>query len=431
MPFIPLTTFQRAMTAAVFCLVAGAAAGEVSASVFRSGKEIKLSSLHSIDDDFFVYAERLTVDGNIDGDLMGLTFRSVVRGRIGGSANVICRALYHQGTIESSLRAFADSVEIEGSIGRSAEIVGNYIRTGAGADVQRDVSAVGATVQLDGLVGGKVTVRAQKVFLAGEIVGDVDIQADKISLAPSATIGGNLSYMTPSEDDLEIAAGADLRGEAIWRTPKPDDSGDSGGAVWQVIRVSGTLAAFIFGIIAVRLFRPYAEESFRQLSEHKLVSFAVGLLGLMGVAICLLLLGLAALSFATGLGLMLSEGLTGLGLVFLAFASLATPIAGFASVCGGIMFYSGWILVAFWIGYVLLGLRRRQTRALGAGSLLLGLVILLVLFWIPFLGDLVYPIATVWGLGAILLGIARCRRATPEQPASGATATPPEGPTGA
>jgi len=103
------------------------------------------------------------------------------------------------------------------------------------------------------------------------------------------------------------------------------------------------------------------------------------------------------------------------------------PITSFASVSGGIVLYSGWIVVGYLIGYLLLKYVRPTTKLLDAWGLLLGLTLLTAVFAIPYLGLILTVIATLAGAGAVLLGIKNCRRNGPSSKSPAQTSEPPAG----
>jgi cytoskeletal protein CcmA (bactofilin family) len=381
-------------------------------SVFKSGDNISISNLHVIDDDLFVYGNQFDLDGTIDGDLLGFVYRSTIRGQVSSSAALVCRFLNHQGTIDGSLRACGEDLAIDGIIGRSAELIGSQVSLGSGSIVERDVNAFGGVVHLDGAIRGKTLVRAGTVCISGQIEDDVDIEADRIEISPSAIINGNLTYSTKQEDDLEIASGADIHGETVWRAR---DIEEESGVTGISFNISAMLAAFIFGIIVVRLFRPYAEESFSQLRDHYVTAFAAGLLGLLGLGLSLVILAISLLSFGTALAILSSETPVILGVLFLVFSTLAIPISTFASITGSIVYYCGIIIVAFLIGFLIISLLKRDNRSLSSTSLFIGLLVLLIAFSLPWVGILLYFICAVAGAGGIFMGIRRCRRARPPE----------------
>lgn len=403
-------------------------AGPASASVFKSGGKIQISNLHQIDDDFYAACEQLSVDGTIQGDLFAAASDITIRGEVTQSATVAAQNIVQSGTIGGSIRAFAQNVDVDGQIGRSAVLFGAKIGIGQGANIARDLTAAGGSVSVDGIVGGNAKIEGDKVYITGEFDGDVEIKASLIEISPPAVINGNLTYTTKVEDSLKITPGVDIRGETIYKPPKPKEQAKKSYTSF-ILRISSMFAAFIFGVIVVRLFRPYAMESFHQLKDRFVMSSAAGLLGLLGLIFFVIILVISAFFLLIGLLMLDSEsGLTGVGLLFLVFSSLMIPITTFASVTGGIILYSGKVIVAYVLGFLIIRAFTPKPKGLSATSLFVGLIILLILFTLPYVGTVVWILATIIGAGAILLGIRHCRKErTPEaESPTPADQTPPQ-----
>jgi len=175
------------------------------------------------------------------------------------------------------------------------------------------------------------------------------------------------------------------------------------------MQTSNLLAAFLFGIIIIRLFRPYAEESFDQLRNRMTVSLAAGFLGILVIAGCVVVLFASLIAALVG-AILISSDQALVGSLVLIVPTLLIPITGFVTVSGGIILYSGQIIVACLVGYGLVRFGRREATTLNAWSLLLGLIVLAIICAIPYLGFLLFLTATLAGCGAILLGIKNCRK---------------------
>jgi len=107
---------------------------------------------------------------------------------------------------------------------------------------------------------------------------------------------------------------------------------------------------------------------------------------------------------------MVASELAPIGSIILVFSTLMIPISSFLGITGGVILYSGksWSQCGSGISfYPAPGLR---FDPLSKGGMFLGLMILALLFFIPYLGTLLYIAVSVIGGGAILLGIKNCHR---------------------
>jgi cytoskeletal protein CcmA (bactofilin family) len=395
-------------------------AGGAGATIIQTSDDIHISNLHHIDDDFYAFGQTITVDGLIEGDLVAGGYEVFTNGDVTGSQNVFAYRLHHTGTIGNSLRAFVNTAEIDGRVGRSIVIFAYDTRIGKGAIIERDVTIGGYSAHLEGTVGGKATVRADRIYISGEIRGDVDIEGRHITISPPTVIKGNLTYTSEKEIEIDPASGVTVLGETKWKKPERKDEEKEKGALSLrsvVLEISKLLAAFLFGIIVIYVFKRYAQESFNQLRTRFAVSAAVGFLALLIVIASVIILLISVVLIIIGLAL-ISGNLAPVGAMVLILSILTVPIASFVTVSGGIVFYSGMILFALLLGYLAVKIFKAEPAMLGKGQLLLGLIVLAVLFAIPYVGFPIYLLITIIGAGGIILGIKNCRPATEQSSSS-------------
>lgn len=389
-----------------FCLITASALG----STFRSGENIHISNLHNIDDDFYATGNSVRVDGTISGDLTVASYQTTVNGQIGGSANLAGRTVDHSGRVDGSLRFAGERLTLNGYVGRSVVAFGSIIYMGQGAVVEKDVLVGGGDVTVDGIIGGDAHCSGNLVQITARIDGDLTLKgAGKFRIAPPAVINGNITYVAEKEEALELEQGVTVTGQVIWKKPKAEEAEESDLLTEITFRFASLFAAFLFGIIALKLFRPYAEESFGQIRRRLSVALAAGVLGLLVLVFCVLLLLVSLLAMLIGT-VLLSGDYAVIGILILVFSILMIPITSFVSVSGGIILYSGKIVVGLLVGYLLIRLWRPQAKALSKSSMFLGLLILTLAFYLPYVGSLLFFLTTITGAGAIILGIRHCRK---------------------
>ncbi len=377
-------------------------------STFRSGDDVHISNLHNIDDDFYASGNKIQIDGTITGDVTAGSYQTSINGEIGGSANLAGRYADHSGRIMGSLRFAGERIMINGFVGRSVIAFGSEIITGQGAVVQKDFTVSGNDVTLNGLILGDVECAAARTRIAAQIEGDLLLKGGKTTVAPQAVINGNITYVAEEENALELEGGVTVTGEVIWKKPEAAADENSSYLVDITFKFASLFAAFLFGIIAIKLFRPYAEESFSQLRKRLSVALAAGVLGLLILAFCILVLMMSLIAMLIGT-VMLSDYAV-VGILILVLSILMVPISSFISVSGGIILYSGKIIVGLLVGYLIIRLWRPKAKVLSKSSMLLGLFVLTLIFALPYVGFLLFFLTTITGAGAIILGIRHCRK---------------------
>jgi hypothetical protein len=174
------------------------------------------------------------------------------------------------------------------------------------------------------------------------------------------------------------------------------------------------ITLLIFGLIAIWLFASFLKRSGEKLETKPLQSTGIGLLGLV---ISVALIGVVVL--VAVLILMLGIGLGALGLWDLAWAVWGV---GFSSL--GLAFwlsllfvsYGTKIIVAFLVGSLIL--RRLAPKSLRYKilPLLLGLVLYVLLAWLPYFGWVVAVMVNAIGLGAAWLAYRDMGSESSEEP---------------
>lgn len=380
-------------------------------SVFEKENRLHITNLHQIDDDLYAVGEKIIIDGVIEGDMFGAASSIVINGQISGSASLFAQDVRLTGRVERTLRAFGQNVEINGLVGRALLAGGQNVDIGPAAIIEQGANLWGQAIRMSGTIRGETsTLEGDTVVIDGTINGHAIVKAKYIQIKPTAVIIGNLTYEMIDSTGIEINDGAVIEGETIWEPRRVDDDTDEEDSSASDIVLAGSklLAAFLFGVIVVAIFRKHALESFRQLRDRFSVSLAAGFLALLVFAFSVVVLTISLVLMVVGLILSTTDS-AALGVVSLVFSILMLPVTSFTAISGGIIFYAGKIVVAFLLGYWLVRIFKAQPVELGKWQLLAGLIILAVLFALPVAGFLIYLFVAIAGAGAIVLGIRECR----------------------
>ncbi len=396
--------------------VVSLASAVVTAATFEKSERIHITNLHRLDDDLYAFGSYITVDGQIDGDLIAGAYEIQTNGNTTGSQNIFSYTYRHSGKALGAVRVFGYAVTIDGYVGRSLVAGGNSVRIGQGGIIEKDVAIWGNMAYVEGTISGNFAFTGNIIYLSGFVNGQVDIEAAKINITAPAVINGDFNYTARERIDFDTLSGVTILGKTNWHEPSIDKEAEESDAFSTVVlTTSKMLAAFLFGIIFINFFKKYAVESFAQLRSRFAVAAASGFLGFFIVVLSLVILVIAAVLFLAG-WLLIRGDMALLGALILIISILTMPIFSFASVSGGLLLYSGKVILACLVGYWLIGIFKSNPTELSKTQLFAGLVILTALFALPYVGLVIYLLASIIGAGAIILGIKNCRResAAPE-----------------
>lgn len=409
----------------IFALVGVTYAGD-----FRSGNQVIIGEDEVINDDLYIGASRLVVDGTIKGDLYAVAQEIVINGTVEG--NVICGAQFItvNGTVGDNVFAGGMSLSLGSgaSVGHNVLFGGFSLKAEPGSRIGHDVLMGGYQAQLSGEIAQDLRGGLGALELNGKVGRDVKVEVGAaeegpdpmaffpampvetlpfgLRVADSASIGGELSYTSESEG--QIASGAQIRGGVAHQTPppearrRPDTVNVLGmGILAWVARVIGTfIALLIVGALVLWLLpdatrrvtdtlqaKPWPSLGWGCLTE---IVVLVGVpLAVIVVIVLALIAGLVTLGQLAGT--VMSLGLTAVSLLTVSFSFVAVYVTK--------------VVVAFLVGRLILKRVQPSWAERWFWPLLLGVILFVILRAIPFVGALISFVVTLIGLGAIVLGL--------------------------
>jgi cytoskeletal protein CcmA (bactofilin family) len=420
-------------------LLAGlVAASPVGALETRSGDEVVIGPDEVIEDDLYVTAGEVVVDGTVRGDLIAF----------GGSIVV-------DGTVEGDLIGAARSVVIGGTVEDDVRIAGQTLLLGEGAEVEDDLiaaafslenvpdSAVGGTLMyagyqalLQGTVGEDVNAAANGLELGGEVGANVDAEVDGedggppaflfapqadlptvdpgLTLTDSATVGGDLTYESSTE--ARIDPQAQIEGELIGEERPAEEEEDAytfADAVFDHLR--SFVALLLVGLILIWIAPNWVRRRAGTVLERPVASLGWGVLGLVAFLALAVAILLATLVLAVILGLLTLGGLVALIVVLGLLAEVVLVLAFWIFTN-----YLAQIVVSFLAGLLLVEAVRPGRGSGRVLPLVVGLILYVILRAIPVLGALVGLAVVLLGLGALFHWIwAKLRRGRAAPPPAG------------
>ncbi|MFQ5825843.1 MAG: hypothetical protein ACE5IA_00670 [Dehalococcoidia bacterium] len=377
----------------------------VLAAQFRQGDDVTVGRDEVIDDDLYVAGGTVIIDGTINGDLLAAGRTVRVNGQVNGSVFAAGQTVTVAGKVGGSVMAAGQTVTVSAVVGRSVriagttlsvtgEIGGDVLATGNSLDmastatINRDLVFGGNESFLAGSVGRMVKAAGNEVTLAGNIKGDVDIEAERLRLSPGSHTGGNLVYT--SENEANIGQGAVVAGTTTRKAPEV--KARPTGAARAFNTVLGKVLSFVVALlagIALLYLAPRRVERMSQAIRHRVwPSLGWGFLTLVAAPVAILL------------ALVLSIVITAL---HLPVAIIGIPLSVIAVALLALTIYLSQVFVGMVIGREVVGRSRvLDTKGALVLALAIGLAILALLRAIPYLGVLVSIATVLFGVGAVI-----------------------------
>ncbi len=335
-------------------------------TVVRGGEAVSITDGQVIEHDFYAWGSRVSMSGEVLGDMHSLGGQVAINGNIRSDLGIIGGGAQVYGAVEDDVRIFAGESIIAGPVAGDVFVIGGTLTILSTAAVEGDVIFYGGELTVEGRVGGDVQGAMSQVRIDGE-VGGVNVSTERLTLGDNATVKGDVQYK--SSADAVRSPNATLEGAMVKNTPAMTGEEGSSFRVFLVAFVVLAASGLVTLLILRRPFR-------RILATPGDFRFDV----LYGAA-TLLFLPLVAV-FALSSVLLLPIGIV---LLFSYFAGLAFTM----------------IFMVILIGYAVLQ-KMGRPQAFNGIEVILGAFLLVMVAMIPVLGVIIVLFIFCATLGFLL-----------------------------
>ncbi|MFW6118566.1 MAG: hypothetical protein ACOC6R_03635 [Chloroflexota bacterium] len=368
-------------------------AASVLAFDARSGMAVTVASGEVVDDDLYVAAETITIDGTVDGDLWAAGNTITVNGIVNGSVMAAGRIVNINGDISHAVRAVAETININGDVGGDVIAGCGKANIASTARISGDLLFGADIASIDGLIEGNIKGNGREVIISNQVNGNVELKVESLTILSTGNIGGDLSYT--SEQEADIYPGAQIAGATTHTLPEVKKDEAEGfpfapltGGLSKLISL---LMALVTGVVIIFL------------APKKLTSITDAIGTRPGPS--------------AGWGAMILF-LTPIAAVIVCLTIIGIPVGLITLALYGIALYLAQIPVGLFIGRWIIGhFRVVENKAIMVGALAVGLAILKLLSLIPYFGFFVGFVVVLFGLGAVVAA-ERKRRAEAMEAAS-------------
>lgn len=339
---------------------------------FKSGNSADVPAGETLDSSLWAGARTIEIAGTVNGDVFCGAMTLNISGTVKG--DVICGAqtVNISGTVEGDVRIGAQTVNISGAVSGNATVAAQTITTDSQSSIGGDASFGGADAYLNGSIGRDLAIGSNTLRLSGSVNRDIKGTVNQITLTKTAKVGGGIKYT--SKDKIVIADGAAVGGEVTQKLP------DEGKKAWVTFGFFGNALALILALLLLitaliltalfpQLVHAVSNQGMRRPWWVLLTGFLAGIF----VPIIIVLLMLTVIGIPLGILLLL-------GWLLIALSS-------------------GWFTV-YYVGRTVWHSQRNPLLIT-----LVGGVILLILFMIPFIGFLLMLVSLWIGSGMVLLAL--------------------------
>jgi cytoskeletal protein CcmA (bactofilin family) len=349
----------------------------------RQGEFVTVAANETVDDTLVATGNTVRIEGVVDGDLLAFGRTVEVRGTVKGDLVSFAKRTVVSGSVEGRIYNFSNSLDLDGQLGHSIYGFAQSLRVGERGHVGEGIVVAAGDLSLEGEVKRSVDILISgNADVSGSIGRDLamaGVRGVTITLTNTARVGGNLSARVHQMKEVHIADGATIAG-------KRDIQVRVGQSQFTRPRfyfhqAVGLAAAMLVGWLGMVLFPGFFRATTQAVGSGWLIlGLGVGVLAGTPVAV-----------------VVVAITLVGIPISLMLFAAYLAAI------------YLAKVWVGAFLGRILLK-PSGATKGDWLLGLLVGLLILTIVGFIPYLGGLVRLGVVFLGLGAFAGQLYRASR---------------------
>ncbi|MBS1261663.1 MAG: hypothetical protein MAG453_00992 [Calditrichaeota bacterium] len=385
---------------ALVCVAALLAVQSPHAALLRQGNTVVIAQSDTLAENLVITGESINLYGTVLADVLAAARNYSQHGDVADNLFLACQNADINGRVGGDILAFAQTVNVKsdttGDVRAAGQTVNVYgfvdgdlftgaqtVWVGPDAEIAGDLYVGAADVTVFGNVRGDLKGGMESLTIGGAVDGNVEAWCDRLMFTGDGVVRGDLDYHAeePSgEDYAQRVSGAISFHEIV------EDGDEDGDGLGVFIGFLLLVTALITTLLLVLLWRSGVTGAVTALDRNTGASIVGGLLGFAAIPVLAVLAFLLVITF---------------------------PVGGILLLLYPVLLYLGWIVFGVWLGRTLLNaLLRREVSLLVAG--LVGVLLLGILAYVPWVGWIIALVAIVIGLGMMLVQLHSMRLARVE-----------------
>ncbi len=346
----------------------------------RHGELITVAANETVADTLFAAGNTVRVEGVVNGDLLAFGRTVEVRGTVKGDLVSFAKRTVVSGTVEGRIYTLSQALDLDGQLDHSLYGFAQSLRVNDRSHVGEGIVVAAGEVSLEGDVKRSVDILASGTAdVSGSIGRDLTMSGAGLTLTKTARVGGNLSARVRQLKDVHIDDGATIAGKRdVQVNVRQSRFARPRFYIHQAVWFAAAMLVGWLGLVLFPGFVPATTQAVG--SGWRIPALGVGVLA--GIPVVIIVAAITLL---------------GLPIALMLFA----------------LYLAALYLAKLWVGAFL---GRTLLKSSGATNgdwmlgLLVGLLILTVVGFIPYLGGLVRFGVVCLGLGAFAGQLYRASR---------------------
>lgn len=355
----------------------------------------------SFGDDIFIFGSDILVTEDIDGDLIIAGGRLNIDGDIAQDLMAAGGIITINGDVGDDIRISGGTINISGNIEDDLMAVGGQISISEAVVIGGELAVSGGTLDIACTTKGGAYLSGGTITISGKIDGDVNIEGvENLKVTDTAEITGDLIYrsgISATISDKAMISG-EIRETIVERIEETEIIQATPWAIFTATYIGGKLISFlglfILGIIFILIMPGFFQRFNDRMRKTPGYCIGSGAIVLFGVPIgSIIIFIISIILFITIIG-------SGLGIVAMASNFILLIVYG-------IFIYVSAIFLSYLLGSVIFSKASLNMGRYGWNVLVyfIGLLIIMILYSIPFVGWIIKFTGVMFGLGGLTLAL--------------------------
>jgi len=366
----------------------------------ESEKQDDSSFSTKLNDDLYMFGSDISITEDVAGDLIMAGGRIDVDGNTAQDLMVAGGMITLNGDVGDDIRTAGGTISIAGDVADDLLAVGGQISISKESVIGGTLVISGGTLDISGIVEDNAILSGGNITISGKIDGDVKIEdVESLKVTGSAEITGDLIYRSATKANIsgDAVIGGEVK-ETIVKEVEPEilKADRTPWAIFTATYIGGRIIAFL-GLFVLGIILILAMPGFFQKFNDRMKStlgYCVGggAIILFGVPVAsVIVFIISILLFITIIG-------SGVGIVAMASNVIMLIVYG-------LLIYLSTIFLSYLLGRAILCKTSLNMDKYGWKVLayLIGLVIIMIVFSIPFVGWVIRFAGILFGLGGLSL----------------------------
>lgn len=353
------------------------------AATDQAGKNIYLKAGETVDDNYVVFGNTVTIEGIVNGDVIAGGNTVYVRGKVAGDVLVFGNEVDIDSEVSGNVRAVGNQVKISNVIGKNVTVTGASVTIEPTTFIGWSLVAYGADVNIRGEIVGNTTAGGATIIYGADTQGNVTLTTSKnsntggeaLTVLPEASIGKNFTYSAKKQ--LTLDKNVKVGGETIFKAFKEEPKK----GIFEGTDLTYKLIS-LFGLLVVALV-------VISLAPKRVTAVVSGMEKRIGRNI--------------GLGLVYFL-VTPIICLILLITIIGIPLSLITLVIYLVGLYVSQVFAGIFLGQKILRLVKKDKNIQPPifWSMVLGVVVFEVIVNIPYIGWIIWLVGACWALSAMV-----------------------------